>query len=45
MDTPDTTDPELLPVLVGDCVTLRPGTHEEAPILHAILSEPSVMRW
>jgi len=45
VDTLDTTDPELLPVLVGDRVTLRPGTHEEAPILHAILSEPSVMRW
>jgi len=45
VDKPDTTDPELLPVLAGDRVTLRPGTHEEAPILHAILSGPSVMRW
>ncbi len=45
VEEPDTSDPELLPRLVGDRVTLRPGTHEEAPILHAILSEPSVMRW
>lgn len=37
--------PEVLPVLVGDRVTLRPGIPKDAAILHAILSEPSVMQW
>ena len=37
--------PEALPVLVGNRVTLRPGVPEDAGILHAILSEPSVMHW
>ncbi len=36
---------EVLPVLVGDRVTLRPGIPEDAEILHAILSEPSVTQW
>ena len=37
--------PEFLPVLVGNRVTLRPGIPEDAEILHAIVSEPSVMHW
>lgn len=37
--------PEVLPVLVGDRVTLRPGIPEDARVLRQILSEPSVAHW
>lgn len=37
--------PEEQPLLVGNRVTLRPGIHEDTEILHAIMSEPSVMQW
>ncbi|HEY7361900.1 MAG TPA: GNAT family protein [Streptosporangiaceae bacterium] len=33
------------PVLVGRLVRLRPGRPGDAPLLHAILAEPSVSRW
>jgi aminoglycoside 6'-N-acetyltransferase len=45
VDESDAADPELLPVLVGDRVTLRPGTPADVPSLHAVLSESSVMQW
>ena len=32
-------------VLVGPRVTLRPGRPQDAPLLRAILAEPSVARW
>jgi aminoglycoside 6'-N-acetyltransferase len=38
-----TDDPH--PTLVGDRVIVRPGRSEDAPALHAILTEPSVARW
>jgi aminoglycoside 6'-N-acetyltransferase len=36
---------EVLPRLVGDRVTLRPGGPEDVSALHQILSEPSVANW
>jgi aminoglycoside 6'-N-acetyltransferase len=36
---------ELKPTLVGRHVTIRPGHAQDAPILHAILHDPSVVRW
>ncbi|MEA2671552.1 MAG: aminoglycoside 6-N-acetyltransferase [Chloroflexota bacterium] len=36
---------DLLPVLVGERVTLRPGAADDVAALREILSEPSVMRW
>lgn len=37
--------PDVLPVLVGARVTLRPGAPADVATLHAILSEPSVAQW
>jgi aminoglycoside 6'-N-acetyltransferase len=34
-----------LPVLHGPRVTLRPVRHDDAPALHALLTEPAVARW
>lgn len=45
MDAAETTGPEVLPLLVGERVTLRPGTPGDVPLLHAVLSEPSVVQW
>jgi aminoglycoside 6'-N-acetyltransferase len=36
---------EARPVLAGRRVTLRPGGPRDAPLLRAILAEPSVSRW
>jgi aminoglycoside 6'-N-acetyltransferase len=36
---------DLHPTLVGDRVIVRPGRSEDAPAVHAILTEPSVARW
>jgi aminoglycoside 6'-N-acetyltransferase len=33
------------PVLTGRRVRIRPGHPDDAPLLHAILAEPSVSRW
>lgn len=41
---PATTLAPRLPVLVGERVTVRPGTPEDVAPLHAIWSEPSVMQ-
>jgi aminoglycoside 6'-N-acetyltransferase len=35
----------VLPRLVGDRVTIRPGTPEDIAVLREILSEPSVAHW
>lgn len=35
----------VLPRLVGDSVTLRPGTPEDVAVLRKILAEPSVAHW
>ncbi len=45
MHAADAPHPEDFPLLVGERVTLRPGRPEDVPILHAILSEPSVTHW
>ena len=37
--------PDVLPVLVGERVTLRPGTPDDVDTLHGILSQPSVAQW
>ena len=37
--------PNPLPTLIGNRVTLRPGTADDAATLHAILAEPSVAAW
>ena len=37
--------PSVLPLLVGDRVTLRPGILEEVPVLRQIFAEPSVAHW
>lgn len=38
-------NPEPHPTLSGERVTLRPGRAADVPALHAILSDPSVVRW
>lgn len=45
MNEAETPGLDTLPRLIGERVTLRPGTPEDVPLLHAVLSEPSVVQW